>query len=142
MDSGMALPSLPLAAATDSDGASATGFTVTISVLVTLLALVPLDGSESVAVADRFTVPVNSEAGVKASPVSCAAVSVYEPSPLSVPWLKLPPCNPEMRMVRLAAARSPSTCPALIKSTMALPSLPLAWRRRATAPRPPGSPSR
>src|SRR6516165_3072720 len=45
-------------------GASAVGPTITAKVCSAVLALVPLDGSVSVAVTDRLTVPVSSDAGV------------------------------------------------------------------------------
>src|SRR6516225_662621 len=45
-------------------GASAVGLTITAKVCSAVLALVPLDGSVSVAVTDRLTVPVSSDAGV------------------------------------------------------------------------------
>src|SRR6516225_11972221 len=82
IDSGMGLPSLPFAAVTASDGASATGFTVIATAR---------GGDEArwpavlVAVTVRLTTPANSVAGLKVSPDSCAGVSVQLPPPLLVP---------------------------------------------------------
>jgi hypothetical protein len=72
--SAMAVSSLPLAVVTESDGASAAGFTTTLRVLV-VLAEAPFLRLVSVAITVRAKLPVNSRGGVTVRPWSCAGVS-------------------------------------------------------------------
>ncbi len=88
----MAVSSLPLAASTESVGASATASTVTSSVSVTVL-VSPLSPSVVVTATESVKSASLSAAGVIVSPSSSAGVRVTEPSSLTVPADRVAPAG-------------------------------------------------